>query len=226
MKKTDSGASPQSPKVQPYWETVVQDFDSIYTGRKSAFQRWLDQVFRKDMYQRYEQGVAECRDDALRTVLDIGTGSGRFALALAAAGKQVTGIDFSPSMIELARAEAVRTGVAARCRFEVGDFLKVDLKEPFDAVLAVGLFDYIRQPSVFLEKMRQLCRVKLVVTFPVLWSWRVLLRWPRLQLKGCPVYFFSERRVRELLAAAGFGVSRLERLGHIWFVVARPAAGA
>ena len=126
-------------------------------------------------------------------------------------------------MIDMARKEAERAGVADRCRFEVGDFLKLDTSRPFDALLAVGFFDYTREPAAYLEKMRRLCRVKLVATFPTVWSWRVPIRWPRLRLRGCPVFFFSPGRVRALLADAGFEVARFERMGHIYFVVARPA---
>jgi ubiquinone/menaquinone biosynthesis C-methylase UbiE len=53
------------------------------------------------------------------TVLDLGCGNGRVALALAARGFRVEGIDISPSMVEDARTAAAAAGVDAR--FRVGD---------------------------------------------------------------------------------------------------------
>ncbi len=46
-----------------------------------------------------------------RPVLEIGTGTGRIALALALAGHRVTGVDFSAAMLALAREKAGSEGV-------------------------------------------------------------------------------------------------------------------
>jgi ubiquinone/menaquinone biosynthesis C-methylase UbiE len=67
-------------------------------------------------------------------VLDLGCGNGRVALALAARGFQVEGIDISPSMIDDARAAAEAAGVDAR--FRVGDAVKLPQDEnELDAVV-------------------------------------------------------------------------------------------
>ena len=68
-------------------------------------------------------------------VLDAGTGTGRWALRLAAGGSEVTGIDASLPMLELARQKAERAGLPLH--FEVGD-LQQTLPFPdcyFDLVL-------------------------------------------------------------------------------------------
>jgi SAM-dependent methyltransferase len=47
-------------------------------------------------------------------VADLGCGTGTLSVLLAAAGHEVTGVDFSSRMVELARTKAVLAGVAAK----------------------------------------------------------------------------------------------------------------
>jgi 2-polyprenyl-3-methyl-5-hydroxy-6-metoxy-1,4-benzoquinol methylase len=60
-------------------------------------------------------GLAPPPGDAL----ELGCGGGQASLRLAARGHRVTGIDFSPTAIELARGNAAKAGVAVS--FLVGD---------------------------------------------------------------------------------------------------------
>jgi len=70
-------------------------------------------------------------------VLELGAGSGRVALAMAARGFSVTGVDLARSM--LAQAEARRAAlpgdVRARLALRLGDMTALDLKAVFDLVL-------------------------------------------------------------------------------------------
>ena len=54
-------------------------------------------------------------------VLELGCGTGRVSLAIAAEGIDVTGIDISPRMIAAAQAKAERRGLSAHCIFQSGD---------------------------------------------------------------------------------------------------------
>ncbi len=69
------------------------------------------------------------------TVLDVGTGSGAIALAVAdeLPEARVLATDTSPGALEVARANAARLGLADRVRFEAGT---VPAGESFDLVLA------------------------------------------------------------------------------------------
>jgi len=74
----------------------------------------------------------------VQAVLDCACGTGGHALALAQRGYRVTGADISASMIERARANAGRAGLAIP--FHVAGFtsLRQTFAEKFDAVLCLG----------------------------------------------------------------------------------------
>ena len=71
------------------------------------------------------------------SVLELGTGTGRLAFALAERGFSVTGVDIAPAM--LAQASAKRReldpALAARVELKRGDMTALDLKRTFDLVI-------------------------------------------------------------------------------------------
>ncbi len=68
-----------------------------------------------------------------RRALDLATGTGDIAFALAACGSRVVGLDITPRMIELAAAKAHRR--AGSCAFVVGDMLTLPFPDrSFDLV--------------------------------------------------------------------------------------------
>lgn len=71
------------------------------------------------------------------SVLELGSGTGRVALALAARGASVLGIDLAPAMVAQAQAKraAAAGRIAERVRFQRGDMADLRLGEYFDAVI-------------------------------------------------------------------------------------------
>ena len=69
-------------------------------------------------------------------VLELGSGAGIAALCLAARvpDVEVLGIEIDPGLVELARDNAARNGVAGRARFETGDVLQFAVRSGFDHV--------------------------------------------------------------------------------------------
>lgn len=212
---------PAAGDVWRHFEAIAEEFDSIYTGRKSAIGRWLDRSLRKDMFERLDETIREIKEMGGVSVLDVGCGSGIFSVMLAKEGaRAVTGVDFSRAMIELAVKRAVAAGQTSKCTFVRGDFLLLEFAERFDCSIAIGVFDYVAEPRALLERMRSVTKQKMIATFPCRWTHRAPVRKVRLAFQGCPVYFYSASDVRRLFL--GLNPSRLtiRRIGHIFFVVA------
>jgi ubiquinone/menaquinone biosynthesis C-methylase UbiE len=89
------------------------------------------------------------------TAADIGCGTGRHAVRLAAAGAQVTALDFSPRMLEIARAKAG----AERVRFLLHDVtspLPLD-DGAADRVLCCLVLEHVRDLASFFREVGRIC---------------------------------------------------------------------
>jgi protein-L-isoaspartate O-methyltransferase len=76
------------------------------------------------------------------TVIDLGSGDGRIVIAAARDhGARALGIELDPKLVELARGNARRAGVAERARFEEGDALKADLSQA--SVVTIYLLPFL-----------------------------------------------------------------------------------
>ena len=209
-------------RVREFWEAEATTFDAIYSGSKGPVRRWLDRTLRRDIGARFDETMRECADASGAEVLDVGCGSGRYAIALALRGARVTGVDTAAPMLELARRLAAERGCAARCRFVLSEFLSAPLARGYDLTLAIGFFDYIADPRPHLERMAASAGRggKLIATFPRLWTWRAPLRKARLAARGCPVYFYTRARVWRLREEPGWSPARVGRVGKLHFAVA------
>ncbi len=104
-----------------FGERYASLYDAMYAEKDYA--RECDVVQR--MFERY--------GDDVRTVLDLGCGTGNHALPLAERGYAVTGVDRSSEMLAIARTKADAAG--ADVCFIAGDVRYVDAQGPYDAAL-------------------------------------------------------------------------------------------
>jgi 2-polyprenyl-3-methyl-5-hydroxy-6-metoxy-1,4-benzoquinol methylase len=96
-------------------------------------------------------------------ILDAGCGPGRHALALAARGFDVLGVDLSPDFVQLARHAAHVLEVTHRVSFEIADLRSLEFAGEFDAVIClcqggVGLLGGSDDEAVVLERFRAALR--------------------------------------------------------------------
>ena len=90
-----------------------------------------------DLYRNF----AELRGGPL---LELACGSGRLLLPLARAGYEITGVDTSAAMLDLARVALEAEGVAARCTLAQQDMCALRLGKKFHmAFIALGSFGHI-----------------------------------------------------------------------------------
>ena len=169
LKARDKNSEGRGEEVRRYFDgTAAARFDVIYQDEKRLFQKLVDRLFRDVVHRRFQLTFELCREIEGSRVLDIGCGSGRYAVEFARRGAEVVGLDFSSTMVEMARRAAEAAGVADRCRFEVGNFR--DWCEPhhFDICLAIGFFDYVEDPGNLPEEDPQNCA----------WTGRIFLPHP------------------------------------------------
>lgn len=118
----------------------------------------------KDPSDTLEQAQQQKKDLLLKKlalepgskVLDIGSGWGGLGLELARADADVLGVTLSEPQLKIARARALKEGLASRAQFELKDYRNLEGK--FDRVISVGMFEHVglTHYEEFFSKVRDL----------------------------------------------------------------------
>lgn len=175
------------------------------------------------MYRRFDWVLQNSGDLTGKSVCDLGCGSGRYVVAYADSGaSRVVGIDGAPAMVDRTASLIREKRLEDRAIVRLANILDCPADEAFDITLAVGVFDYTADVFPFLQKIRQITRLRFLATFPRFWTYRMPIRKTRLGILGCPVYFYTEKWVRALLESSGFRCQRIETVGAIFCVLALP----
>lgn len=200
--------------VQDYFVRHAARFDGLYGGDNMAT-RVFDQLFRKPMYERYRLTIEALGNAKGRTYLDLGCGSGRYAINLAKLGGKVVGLDFSATMLSLANLYAKQEAVGSNVEFIQADMNswmdKTDTH--FDAAFAMGVFDYLDDPVGTLKRMLKIAD-KAYLSIPAPEFPRAQLRRLRYSRQNCPVYFYTREDTEDLVRNSGGKIVRMEPLGR------------
>jgi len=193
-----------SAAVRDYFEGEGLSFDTLYGGRRNVFMRWLDRNFRADIAERFRLTFDAFGDLTGKKVLDVGCGSGPYVVeALARGAARVVGVDVSANMLGLARRRVADLGALDRVELVQGDFAAWAPKEKFDAVIVMGVMDYVEDARDFMEKVAAATGARAVLSFPSVSWWRSPIRRARYFFKRCPLYLYERRRVEEMAASSG-----------------------
>ncbi len=102
--------------------------------------------------------IAENADVSGRSVLDIGCGGGLLTESLARLGAQVTGIDLSPDLLELARRHAAGQGLQITYREMSAEQLASQQPASFDVVTCMEVLEHIPDPQQVVRACSQLLK--------------------------------------------------------------------
>lgn len=148
-------------------------------------------------------------------VLDVGTGTGRGAIALAARGADVTGVDASAEMLAVARRRAAAAGV--QVHFIQGDAHGLAYPDQsFDAAVCLRVLMHTPDWRLSLGELCRVARHRVLFDYPALMSAAALQSAARrlANIAGARTEayrVFADRAVRATLRANGFAVRRVDR---------------
>jgi 2-polyprenyl-3-methyl-5-hydroxy-6-metoxy-1,4-benzoquinol methylase len=197
-----------------YFDSRAAAFDALYDTEHGP-RSWVYRPLRRRLHWTLE----ECVDAAGKRVLDIGCGSGRYAVALAELGAEVTAVDISAPMLRLATQRAERYGVAERCSFIKASLDEVPCARRWDVVLSIGLLDYLADPVPHVASLVARSRDRVIVSYPPRLEWRSLVRGVQYCVRpGVSFHAHSGGSIRSAFERCG---ARMLREEHGWVVAQR-----
>lgn len=214
-------------KVKEYFEVGAKDFDDIYNWmsgtQDKSFKMVINKLFRKGMVERFKLTLNECEPN--NTILDVGCGSGRISIALAEKGANITGVDYSSQMIELANAYLKKyeeeNNSKLNIKFVYSNFVEnYNNAEKFDISLALGVLDYLKNPIPLLLKMKNLTKEKLIISYPAKFTFQMPLRKIWLWTKKCPVNFYTKKRIKSIYKSINLSQYEIVEVAAGYFVKA------
>jgi len=128
-------------------------FDFGPTARE--YERWYDTPAGQahDRVQKDDVRRLLRPASAGQTLLDVGCGTGHWSAFFAEMGYQVTGVDVSPAMIEVARA------AMPECTFQVADAHQLPFgDDTFDVVASMATLEFLSDPAAAVREMVRCAR--------------------------------------------------------------------
>ena len=131
--------------AKEWYNLTANDFHARYLGDEGEYLINFEDVI-------YDK-LADYKN---KKVLDLGTGTGRYANRIAQVASEIYGIDLSENMIQIANSNKNKEG---NVHFEVGDATKLRFaSEEFDIAISVGMFEYLQDVSLFLLEINRVLK--------------------------------------------------------------------
>lgn len=187
--------------VKDFFSGYAGKWDSLYgkNNKKDPFSKFTDNVLRKVIKVRFIKTVEIVKTNGCKSVLDVGCGSGRYVLEFAREGLQVHGIDFANEMLDIARESLKREALENKATFDQISWQGFEPKHKYDAIVAIGFFDYQEDPAGALLKMTQASNKLVIASFPKSSGLLAFQRRIRYRLRKCPLWMYSLREIEMLV---------------------------
>lgn len=200
-----------------FWNRYASDFDSIYGTKNSWFNNIINKLFRETMKIRFEKTLQIVPKDEV-SVIDIGCGPGHYCFSLAKEGvRNIKGIDFSETMISLAKGHAEELGLKNIIDFEVVNFLEFEPQKKFDYSIMMGFIEYFKNPELVLEKVLSITNQKILISFPAAGGFLAFQR--KLRYKSrCYLRLYSYEDIKRLLNSLNIMSYSIEKIRRDFFV--------
>ena len=213
-------SSKKHEQVNEFFDGYSEKWDSLYgkERKKDPLSKFADEVLRAVIKRRLSTTLGFTKSEKIKTILDAGCGSGQYVVEFAKQGKLVTGLDFAESMLKIAK-KSIKDENLSGVDFLQADFVEYDFSKKYDAVCAMGFFDYIENPAPVLKKMVSISNHEVYASFPKAKGILALQRRVRYKLRSCPLWLYSEKRLLAILKQSGAsGKYELVDLGRDWIV--------
>jgi SAM-dependent methyltransferase len=187
-----------------FFNNYADKFDTFYDCNRSPWMQWIDLHFRRDMFVRFAMTFDFLGDLNGKSVLDIGCGSGPYLVeALLRGASHVIGIDPAPHMLALAKRRTSQAEMLDKVILLEGYFPQTCPEEIVDYAIVMGVMDYISDPLSFLYKLRVVVTAGAAISFPSIHWFRTPFRKVRYMIRRCPVFFYTENQIQDLLKEVG-----------------------
>jgi ubiquinone/menaquinone biosynthesis C-methylase UbiE len=206
--------STQNAEQIAYWNSAVAD-------RWARRQAEIDAMM--EPFTHALLGAANLGPDGPWRILDVGCGAGETTLLAAEIGHDVTGLDVSTSLLELAKTRAKKAGLTS-ANFFLGDASQMFIDPPFDLVMSRFGIMFFDDPVKAFTNLAKLTKTGGRIVF-VCWRSPKENQWvtlPMSALNGLiqeggppqtdgpgPFAFADPEKVRGVLDGAGFSDIRI-----------------
>ncbi len=118
--------------------------------------------------ERQVKTVLDLLGERPLSVLEAGCGTGRFTYTMARAGHRVTGLDYSPAMLETCAARGAEEGGAENVELIEGSVFELPFADgTFDAVLSVHVLMHLPEHDAALREMLRVIKPGGLVIFDI-----------------------------------------------------------